>query len=109
MEWVAQHPEERHTLNSMAARALMSRRTFTRKFRQKTGITVGQWLLDQRLALAQRLLESSAQSLENIAAAAGFASPALFRRHFGRAFGITPSAWRRMFFCGESVLGSFRD
>lgn len=97
MEWMAQHPETPHTLDELAARAAMSRRTFTRRFRQKTGLTVGQWLLEQRLALAQRLLESSAHPIERVAEQAGFASPALFRRSFSQAFGVKPSDWRRNF------------
>ncbi len=104
MEWVTQHLSTSHTLDSMAERALMSRRTFTRRFRQMTGVPVGQWLLHQRLALAQSLLESSERNIDRIAEEAGFATPVLFRRHFGRAFGITPSAWRRMF-CGDKGRG----
>lgn len=100
MECVSRNLGINHTLDSMAERALMSRRTFTRRFRKITGMTVRQWLLNQRLALAQILLETSKQTIENIADASGFATPSLFRRHFRRAFGITPSAWRRMF-CGD--------
>lgn len=57
------------------------------------------WLLAERLALSQRLLESTEQSVEAIAALAGFGSPVSLRHHFGRAFGVSPSAWRHSF-CG---------
>lgn len=97
MEWMTQHLNAAHTLDELAQRALMSRRTFTRRFRQVTGTTVGQWLLNQRLALAQRLLEMTDKPIELVAETAGFASPALFRRSFGQAFGIKPSVYRREF------------
>lgn len=86
-----------HTLDSLARQALMSRRTFTRHFRQITGGTVGEWLAAERLALTQRLLETTDQPVDGIAALAGFGSPESLRHHFRAAFGVSPSAWRRTF------------
>jgi transcriptional regulator GlxA family with amidase domain len=60
-------------------------------------MTVGDWLLAERLALTQRLLESSEQSVEAISGLAGFGSPVSLRHHFGRAFGVSPNAWRQTF------------
>lgn len=97
MEWMTQNLGTSHTLDELADRALMSRRTFTRRFRQMTGTTVGQWLLNQRLAFSQRMLEMTDKPIEIVSETAGFASPALFRRCFGQAFGIKPSVYRREF------------
>ncbi|MDH0893846.1 MULTISPECIES: helix-turn-helix domain-containing protein [unclassified Pseudomonas] len=97
LDWVRAHLDLPHSLDSLAERALMSRRTFTRRFRQLTGATVGDWLLAERLALCQRLLEGTEQSVEAIATLAGFGSPVSLRHHFGRAFGVSPSAWRQTF------------
>lgn len=88
---------EEHTLDSLATYALMSRRSFTRHFRQLTGATVGQWLLAERLALVQRLLESTDHPVERIAQIAGIGSPESLRHHFRRVMGVSPSAWRRTF------------
>lgn len=97
LDWAARHLDAPHSLDSLAARALMSRRSFTRHFRQHTGTTVGQWLLGQRLALAQRLLETTAQPIERIAERAGFGTPLSLRQHFASAFDTTPSMYRREF------------
>ncbi|OOG48671.1 helix-turn-helix domain-containing protein [Rhodanobacter sp. C01] len=97
LDWAAHHLDATHSLDSLAAKALMSRRSFTRHFRQHTGTTVGQWLLGQRLALAQRLLETTAQPVEQIAERAGFGSALSMRQHFGVAFNTTPSLYRREF------------
>ncbi|MNY39344.1 Regulatory protein PchR [compost metagenome] len=97
LDWVRASLQEAHSLDSLAQRALMSRRTFTRHFRQLTGTTVGDWLLAERLALSQRLLETTEQPVERIAVLAGFGSPASLRLHFGRAFGVSPKAWRQAF------------
>jgi transcriptional regulator GlxA family with amidase domain len=88
---------EAHTLDSLADEALMSRRTFTRQFRQLTGMTFGEWLLHERLALTQRLLETSDHSIEAVSALAGFGSPESLRLHFRRAFAVSPTAWRQTF------------
>lgn len=86
-----------HTLDSLAARVLMSRRTFTRHFRQLTGSTVQQWLLAERLARAQQLLEETALTVEAIAQQAGFGTALSLRLHFRRRFGVSPGDWRRTF------------
>ncbi|WP_233803171.1 helix-turn-helix domain-containing protein [Paraburkholderia sp. HP33-1] len=97
LDWMNGNLATLHTLDTLAARALMSRRTFTRRFRLATGTTVGAWLLAQRLARAQQLLESTDESVEAIAANAGFGSAASLRQHFGDAFRTSPTAWRREF------------
>jgi transcriptional regulator GlxA family with amidase domain len=101
MNWAALRLDETHSLDSLAARALMSRRTFTRHFRKLTGTTVGHWLLGLRLTLAQRLLETSDKSVDLIATRAGFGSALSMRQHFGIAFNTSPSMYRREFRAGR--------
>lgn len=97
LDWATGHLDQPHSLDTLAARAAMSRRSFTRHFRRHTGTTVSQWLLAQRLALAQRLLETTDQPVERIAECAGFGTPLSMRQHFAAAFDTTPSAYRREF------------
>lgn len=97
LEWAIGHLANPMSLEQLAARAGMSLRTFTRHFRRKTGTTVTQWLLNHRLATAQRLLETGDCSVDNVAAVAGFGSTVSFRQHFTRAFSISPASYRRQF------------
>lgn len=97
LAWVGRRLDQPHSLDALAERALMSRRTFTRRFRAATGTTVGQWLANQRLALAQRLLETSDRSIEDVAGAAGFGSAISLRQHFAAALRTSPTAYRRGF------------
>ncbi len=102
LEYVLGRLEQPHSLDALASRAAMGRRTFTRHFHQLTGTTVGQWLLNQRLALAQRLLETTELSIDAVAADAGLGSAASLRQHFALAFNTSPSAYRRQFGSGEA-------
>jgi transcriptional regulator GlxA family with amidase domain len=94
---VRERLHEQHTLDSLAREASMSRRTFTRHFKALTGTSVQAWLLAERLAFSQRLLESTDQPIENVSGLAGFGSVISLRHHFRRVFGVSPSTWRRGF------------
>ena len=87
----------RHTIQSLAKRTLMSRRTFTRRFQSATGVAPLQWITVQRLHAAQEMLESTDYTVEKIADLTGFPSAASLRYHFFRRFNITPNDWRRNF------------
>ena len=73
LEWAVQRlgPATAGLLHSRR-RCSLSQRQFARQFRDATGTTPHQWLLTQRLALAQRLLETTDQPIDQVAASAGF-------------------------------------
>lgn len=89
--------EKPHTLDSLASAAAMSRRSFTRQFRQLTGTTVTKWLIVERLNLAQQLLEHTVQPIECVAELTGFGSVESLRHHFRLRFKTSPQQWRRVF------------
>lgn len=97
LQWVEHHLEQAHSLDSLAERAAMSRRNFTRRFRQATGTSFKHWLLNQRLAHAQHMLETSNVSVELVAQQAGFGSALSLRQHFRAVFQTTPIAYRKLF------------
>ena len=84
-------------LDAVAAQLHMSRRTFSRQFRATTGMALGPWLVQQRLARAQQLLESTDASLESIASQCGLGSAQNLRLQFRKVLGLTPQQWRRQF------------
>jgi transcriptional regulator GlxA family with amidase domain len=99
LDWVQHRLAEEHSLDALARRAAMSRRNFTRHFRQATGTSFKQWLLNQRLAHARRLLETTQASVEAVAQAAGFGSALSLRQHFRAQLQSTPTAYRDRFQC----------
>lgn len=97
LAWAAEHVGERVPLEEWATRAAMSRRTFTRRFRERTGTSPAAWLLDQRLLRARELLETTDLPVDAIAGRVGFSTGASLRAHFADRFGTTPGRHRRAF------------
>jgi AraC family transcriptional activator FtrA len=89
--------DQAHTVDTMADRAHMAPRTFARKFRAETGVTPHDWLTNQRLLLARRLLEDTDLGVDTIAERTGFGSAANLRHHFARRLSTTPQAYRGTF------------
>jgi transcriptional regulator GlxA family with amidase domain len=97
LSWLRAHLDEPVEVNDLAHRATMSPRTFARRFVASTGTTPHQWILRERLRLAQRLLETTDLPVEAVARNSGFGTPDNLRKHFARAVRTTPQAYRRAF------------
>ncbi|MFF8860637.1 GlxA family transcriptional regulator [Streptomyces sp. NPDC015139] len=95
--WITEHPAGDLTVDSLAARARLSPRHFARAFRDETGTTPGRYVDRVRLEHARRLLEDSADGIEEISRASGYGTPEAMRRAFVRALGTPPAEYRRRF------------
>lgn len=95
--WMLENLDADLDIDTLARRALMSTRTFARRFRAEVGTTPAAWLNRQRILRAQDLLEQSDLPLEHVAQRTGFGSAAVMRHHFGRVLGTSPQAYRRTF------------
>jgi len=89
--------KKEHTIESMARIAKMSKRTFSRRFQAATGNTPHRWLQNERVRMAQSLLETTSLLLDGIAERVGFADTQLLRLHFKRVVGTSPAAYRKTF------------
>lgn len=96
-EWALARLDEPLTLTDLAAHARMSLRTFARRFQDEVGLSPGRWLIQQRVARARHLLESSDLPVDQIAGHVGFATGASLRQHLHAAIGVSPQAYRRTF------------
>ena len=68
----------------------MSVRTFTRRFRDETGVSPVRWLTDRRVELARRLLETTELPVDRVAQRAGFGTPTALRQQLHAAIGVAP-------------------
>jgi transcriptional regulator GlxA family with amidase domain len=96
-EWMLENLASDLTVDQLARKALMSSRTFARRFRAEMGTTPAAWLNRQRILRAQQLLEATSMGLENIAQQTGFGTAAVMRHHFLKVLQTTPTAYRRAF------------
>lgn len=97
LSWALAHLHEPLTVADLARRAHTSPRNLNRQFGALVGTTPLQWLLTQRIARAQELLENSDDGVDVIAERVGMGSAATLRRHFNRSVGVPPDTYRRTF------------
>jgi len=97
LDWAMQRLNQPLPVKTLAAHSALSPRHFTRQFRQVTGTTPHKWLLTQRLALAQRLLETTSLPIDQVADGAGFGTPAAMRLQFQQELDTSPAAYRQTF------------
>jgi transcriptional regulator GlxA family with amidase domain len=102
LDWILVNLDKPHTVATLAKRASMSARTFARRFVDETGRTPMQWVTDQRVLYARRLLEETDLDIDRVADRSGFGTATLLRHHFRRIIGVTPSDYRRRFACDDS-------
>jgi transcriptional regulator GlxA family with amidase domain len=95
--WARDRLAEPLSLEEMAGHARMSVRTFTRRFRDETGLSPVQWLLQQRVAHARLLLESTDLAVDQVARRSGLGSATALRQHLQASIGVPPSAYRKTF------------
>ncbi|MFC1431139.1 helix-turn-helix domain-containing protein [Streptacidiphilus sp. N1-3] len=99
MAWALDRLAGPLTVPALARAARMSERSYLRHFTRRNGTSPIRWVIAQRIAASLPLLEAADGTVEEVAAAVGFDSPATYRHHFARAMRTTPTAYRRAFAC----------
>jgi AraC family transcriptional regulator len=78
------------SLNELADYLGISRYYFCRLFKQSTGLSPHQYVIQQRVERAKQLLQRRGMSIADVAQACGFAHQSHLNRHFKRLTGVTP-------------------
>lgn len=97
IQWALANLDQDLDVENLAAHATMSKRNFTRRFKEVTGTSPARWVLGRRLDDARQLLETTSWSISRIAESCGFGSPVTFRQNFIAAYSTTPSSYRTRF------------
>ncbi|MBY4677633.1 helix-turn-helix domain-containing protein [Marinobacterium arenosum] len=97
LDWAVQNLSAGISVDQLAERANMSRRTFDRKFRASLNMTPNEWLSQQRIELAKQLLEGTELSVEQIATLAGFDNAVTLRHNFRKYLQLSPLQYRVQF------------
>ena len=97
LDWLRANLGQSLSIDHVAQRLAMSRRSFTRHFKEVTGSTFGKWLTHERIKAAQQHLETTHDSVEKIAAACGFGTSLSLRQHFSAVVGVSPTSYRKTY------------
>ncbi|MFI8451892.1 GlxA family transcriptional regulator [Streptomyces erythrochromogenes] len=97
LAWAGENLHEPLPVAELARRALMSKRSFARRFTAATGTTPHAWLRNLRLSSAEELLETTDLPVEEIARRVGYTSASVLREQFVRRRGVPPRSYRRAF------------
>jgi AraC-like DNA-binding protein len=81
-------------VDDLAAAAGLSRAHFSRAFKQAFGESPHAYLLTRRLERAAALLRTTDRSVADICLSVGLRGVGSFTTSFGRAFGLSPTAYR---------------
>jgi transcriptional regulator GlxA family with amidase domain len=106
--WIERNLRSDLSLPVIARRAAMSCRTLNRRFREHVGMTPAAWIAKARVREAQRLLETTKQSVERVAEMVGYGSATVLRERFTEMVGVSPLAYRRTFSSAASLSAASR-
>lgn len=96
-EAIEAEPGAAHSIATLAQRAAMSPRHFTRLFTTEVGEPPGAYVERVRTEAARRQLEQTDDTVTAIAARCGFGTAESMRRNFVRRLGVSPDQYRRTF------------
>lgn len=97
LSFILENPAEPLTVTGLAARAMMSERTFARRFKDETGVTPAAYVETARVQAARVVLETTDHSIDQVALETGFQSAERMRRAFHRHVGISAGEYRDRF------------
>jgi len=103
-QYLASHLGEAHTLKDLAAVVGVHGRRLTQAFRNHLNMSVSEYLRQQRMETAERLLTQTALRVVAVGEEVGFSSAANFSTAFRRHTGMSPSAYRRRALMGQSAF-----
>lgn len=93
--WLGHNLQLTPSLDKVADTFHISRRHLTRLFRAQTGVSITDWLQQQRIELARNLLKETDLSISDITRHVGFESPSHFASIFRQYHNQAPLLWRK--------------
>jgi AraC family transcriptional regulator len=93
IDYIQEHLSDNISLEAIANHIDLSCYHFCRLFKQSTGFTPYQYVIQQRVERAKQLLKQRKMSISEIAIACGFSHQSHLNRHFKRLTGVTPKTW----------------
>jgi transcriptional regulator GlxA family with amidase domain len=96
-QWIGENPAADLSVETLAARAGLSPRQFSRAFSAETGTSPGRHVAAVRLEAARRMLEDQGRGIQQVARACGYGTAEAMRRAFVQSLGVPPASYRDRF------------
>lgn len=94
-DFIEQHYRELVSLKDVARAVGLTPGHLTTIVGRKTGRTVGEWIIERRMAEARRLLVQTDLTAVDVGRRVGYRDASYFAKHFRRTHDTTPLGWRR--------------
>jgi len=95
VQYIKQHLTEQLTVEKLSELACMSKATFFRVFKRELGLTPVEYIIQERLAEAKRLLRHPLSTVADVCFRAGFNNTAYFQKLFKQYEGVTPGLYKK--------------
>lgn len=95
LTWLERHWRESISIEEYAARNRITPCWFRQKFKQYTGVSPMQYIVNLRITNALNMLENTDYNISQIADAVGYDNPSYFRRLFRKHMGMSPSEYKK--------------
>ena len=92
--YIREHLTEEFSVDQMAQDLFLSRSYLSTKFKKETGMTLSQYIQEQKIEKAKSLLKTTDRSILEIATYLGFSSQGYFQNVFKKLTGMTPKEYR---------------
>lgn len=109
LEFILKNPADPLTVTGLAAMVALSERTFARRFKDETGVTPAAYVETSRVQAARVALETTDQSIDQVAVMTGFQNAERMRRAFQRHLGVSAGEYRDRFRLKIETRPSARD
>ena len=95
-KFVSLHYMEPCTVEEMADEVHLSPNYLRKKFKEETGMTILEYLTEERMRKACELLRDPAYKVKDVAVAVGYENISYFTQLFAKKFGVTPNEYRKV-------------
>ncbi|ALD21639.1 AraC family transcriptional regulator [Hymenobacter sp. DG25A] len=97
VQYIKQHLTEQITIEKLSELACMSKATFFRVFKRELGLTPVEYVIQERLAEAKRLLRNPLTTVTDVCFRTGFNNTAYFQKLFKQYEGVTPGLYKKQY------------
>jgi transcriptional regulator GlxA family with amidase domain len=102
-EYIEAHYEEKLTVDHLAEHFNVTRRTFERRFKKATFLTVAEYIQRVKIEAAKKQLEAGRRSITEVMLAVGYSDTQTFRDVFKKVTGMTPVDYRDKYNSGVRI------